>query len=618
MCGIAGIFKKEAHAIIDQGQLWKMINVILHRGPDAQNIWHEPGVGLTHARLSIIDLDERSNQPMVDPNSGRVIIFNGEIYNYIEIRAELINLGYSFTTKSDTEVILKAYDCFGPDCLNRFNGMWAFVIYDPKKKEIFAARDRFGIKPFSYGILPNGDLIFASEAKALTETFPYFNKPNLPFVYGYLERDISACYQDTFYDKIFNLMPGHYFTIKHGETPQQKRYWNWTPKLMDQVPSDNEIIDHFQFLLTDAIKLRLRTDVTFGSCLSGGMDSPTLVALASKIANKPISTFSCVYPDMPHFDESFYIDSIVKQYNTHAHFTTPKHDDFLQTMMDCTVEQDGPTGGPSILSQRAVMKLAKNNVIVLLDGQGADEVLGGYHGYFYYSLLSAIREKRLISKNASWLKYLIRSWHIKRRTGNPRWNFGPLWLQTNQSPNFNVPKIENSQLHALLPFEKDDLNTILLEHTFTNLPNLLHYEDRNSMKYSLEARLPYLDYRLVEFAFSLPHHYKIRGKTTKWLLYQVAQKVLPKTVLNRKDKMGFTTPGHAWFRNIKNNQYFKKYFTNDNMIFSQISESQKQYLHNAWKKIYSDEKLLPEDAGYVNALWRFCTTHLWLEKMGYI
>lgn len=613
MCGIAGIFRKDPNAVIDESLLWKMIKIIMHRGPDAQKVWSNQAVGFAHARLSIIDLDERSNQPMVDLETGRMIVYNGEVYNYLELKEELVKKGYRFHTHSDTEVILKAYDCWGVECLNRFNGMWGFAIYDPKNKQLFAARDRFGVKPFVYAMHPNGDLIFASEPKAITGAFPEFNKPNMPFLSHFVERDFFACYQDTFYENMYNLLPGHYFIIKNGDIPRQERYWNWTPKLIDSCPSDHEAKEQFQYLLQDAIKLRLRSDVPVGSCLSGGLDSPTIVGLATKLSGKQVSTFSCVYPDMPHFDESYYIDQIIKRYNTNYHFTTPSHDNFIQAMQNCVFEQDGPTGGPSVLSQRAVMELAKGNVIVLLDGQGADEVLGGYHGYFYYSMLSHLREKSGTPKFWSWLEFYKRSRQINKRMGKHGWSFKHLRSKANDAINFSIPNWENSQLRAMAPFENDDLNTLLLEHTLANLPNLLHYEDRNSMAFSLETRLPFLDYRLVEFAFSLPHHYKIRGKTTKWLLYNVAKQVLPNTVLNRKDKMGYTTPGHNWFREKENLKFFQKYMQSS--ILDEVSTSHKQYLEKAWDKIYGNNKMLPEDAGYVNALWRLCTANMWLESI---
>lgn len=613
MCGIAGIFFADANSKKDNNSLQKMINTIIHRGPDAQNVWSAPGIGLGHARLSIIDLDERSNQPMVDSETGNVIVFNGEIYNYIELQSELIKVGYRFTTQSDTEVILKAYEHWGVNCLNKFNGMWSFVLYDAKKKNIFAARDRFGIKPFIYGLRVNGDFIFASEAKAIVAIFSEFSQPNMSFLIDFVQHDFFACYQETFYQGLYNLLPGHYFIIQHGEKPEPKRYWNWIPEIRNNIPKDLTIIEEFGEILQDAIRLRFRSDVPVGSCLSGGLDSTTIVGIASKLFNKQVSTFSCIYPDLPEFDESNYIKAAVNKFKTQAYYIVPKHSDYIQSVYDCIYEQDGPTGGPSLLSQRAVMSLAKQHVTVLLDGQGADEVLGGYHGYFHYSLLSNLK-----SLNSGWkIKAFLKYWNQIRQIKSRSVNVAPflqIWLQARNPVTFISHKFEQTQVSYMNPYADDYLNTLLLEHVFTNLPNLLHYEDRNSMRFSLETRLPFLDYRLVEFAFSLPHSYKIRGKDTKWLLHQIARTILPKEILERKDKMGFTTPGHLWFQQNDNLHFFAKYMAKDNIIFRQISDWHKNYFERIWGQLNTKNFQVP--AGEVNSLWRFFTANMWLEKLG--
>lgn len=615
MCGIAGIFGKNQDLDINENLLWSLINRIKHRGPDYQNIWKTKGVGLAHARLSIIDLDNRSNQPMIDLQTGRVIVFNGEIYNYIELKEILTKVGYQFTTQSDTEVILKSYDYWGIDCLNHFNGMWAFAIYDPNKKQLFSARDRFGVKPFIYGIDKYNNLVFASEPKAILNDFNEFKKPNIPFLTDFLEGDYFACYQETFYKGLFNLLPGHYFLVSHGELPQQKRYWQWKPVQLTPLPSHHDIIERFGALLEDSIKLRLRTDVPYGSCLSGGLDSSTLVGLATKLSGKPLSTFSCVYSGLPDFDESNYIDMIIQQYNSKSFFTTPKHDDFIKTIYDCTYEQDGPTGGPSLLSQRAVMQLAKGNVRVLLDGQGADEVLGGYHGYFYHSLLTFIRNNPKLNVFNAWSNYKKKYKIVEERIGKQKWNFFRMWLKANSQIKFGKNNDKLQQLDYFTPVKDDDLNTILLEHTFSNLPDLLHYEDRNSMLYSLETRLPFLDYKLVEYAFSLNHEYKIKDNITKWLLYQVASKVLPESVLNRKDKMGFTTPAHLWMQDEINLNYFEKYFNHQNLFYSELSNSYRTRLDNTWASIQGYPCVNINDKGQLNFLWRFITANIWLESL---
>ena len=617
MCGIAGILNKEKEHSCSDNELLAMIKTIAHRGPDIQKTWHAAGVGLAHARLSIIDLDASADQPMIDKTTGNVIVFNGEIYNYLELKQDLIQLGHTFETKSDTEVILKAYAQWGIECLNKFNGMWAFALYDQRQKNLFCARDRLGIKPFCYGITPEGTLIFASEAKAITAHFPYFNQPNTSFLLNFIEKDFFACYKETFYKHITNLLPGHYFIIAHGEQPIQKRYWAWTPQANTTHTNDKDIVEHFKYLLTDSIKLRFRSDVPVGACLSGGLDSGTIVGLSSQLFDKPIHTFSCIYPNTPQFDESAYIQSSVNKFNTIPKFTEPTHDDFIHLVHTSINEQDGPTGGPSILSQRAVMELASKDVKVLLDGQGADELLGGYHGYFNTSLCSHARHFRQKKSFSSLKAYFSASSEIKKRTGAKRSFLSDLTaIRNTQFPvSFYTENRSDTQLHYMDTFEQDDLNTMLLEHVFTNLTNLLHYEDRNSMRFSIESRLPFLDYRIVEFAFSLSHHYKIRGSTTKWLLNQVAKDVLPLDVLNRKDKMGFTTPAHQWFLADENLSYFERYLTKGNTLYEQISPGMREHFDRSFKILKQCKYTTPSSSGDINGLWRFFTASIWLDTM---
>lgn len=615
MCGIAGIFLVEGQEVPSELLLNTMIQKLYHRGPDAQHVLALPGLGLAHARLSIIDPQPASDQPMIDEETGNILVFNGEIYNYLELKTELSSLGYRFETASDTEVILKAYAHWGVSCLQHFNGMWAFALYDSRRNTLFAARDRLGIKPLVYGMTENHDLVFASEAKAIVSTFLEFNAVNMAFLVNFVERDFFACFKETFYERIYNLLPGHYVVVSPGEVPAQKRYWDWVPKVSPQLGSDSEIIEQFSALLQDSIRLRFRSDVPVGACLSGGVDSGTLVGLATDMFQKPIHTFSCIYPSSPQFDESKFIQSSVNKFNTVARYTEPTHDDFLQLIRTSVYEQDGPTGGPSVLSQRAVMALAGQHVKVVLDGQGADELLGGYHGYFRYSLQTLFRAVRNQPSKANWQAYRAHAQQIKQRIGHEYRGAPAMWYLTRNPVQFNMPQWKETSLRYMSEFADDDLNTLLLEHVFTNLTNLLHYEDRNSMRFSVESRLPYLDYRLVEFAFSLGEHYKIRGNTTKWLLYEVAKNVLPQDVLNRKDKMGFTSPAHLWLCQKANLVYFEPYFNKDNVVMHRLSDSMRKYLMKAFMTLRRSppEIMTPATSGDINALWRFITANMWLE-----
>lgn len=618
MCGIAGIFSADIQTQPSTSLLKNMIQKLLHRGPDAQEVISIDGVGLAHARLSIIDPQPASNQPMTDLDTLNTIVFNGEIYNYIELRKQLIAKGHQFVTQGDTEVILKAYNEWGVECLNYFNGMWAFALYDFKLKRLFVARDRMGIKPFVYGITKQNEFVFASEAKAIVHCFPEFNYMNDDFVTLFVEKGFFASYEETFFKNIFNLMPGHYFCITNGEQPEQKRYWQWKPSTTIQPVSDKDAVEQFRALLIDSIKLRFRSDVPVGACLSGGLDSGTIVGLASTMFDKPIHTFSCVFPSTPEFDESEYIKASVSKFNTIPKYKEPSHDDFIALIKKSIYEQDGPTGGPSVLSQRAVMELAGKDVKVVLDGQGADELLGGYHPYFHtkMSTLAKVFYQKKSLKN--FLNYTKTSRAIKKRRGittsfqflrNFKTSLGPSKFHTKIS--------KNNQLYNMKPFKNDDLNTLLLEHVFTNLTDLLHYEDRNSMAFSLESRLPFLDYRLIEYAFTLGHEYKIRGDTTKWLLYQVAKDVLPEKVLKRKDKMGYTTPAHEWFLEGDNPSYFSRFIDADNVIFSRLSKSMQSYMQRSFDALSKSKQpgMNPSKGCDINTLWRLFTANLWIESL---
>jgi asparagine synthase (glutamine-hydrolysing) len=617
MCGITGIWPKGAAVRPEVGQLESMIRMLKHRGPDCQRVWEEPGVGLAHARLSIIDLNDRANQPMQDAETNSVIVFNGEIFNYIELREALRGLGYSFQTESDTEVILKAYHAWGTDCLSRFNGMWAFALYDRNRRELFCARDRFGIKPFCYGTTQSGDLVFASEHKVLWTHFPEFAVPDRFFLVRFLNEGTSfSAYKETFYEGISHLLPGHYFVVANGGPVEQKSYYRINPEYKNPPPS-RMAANEFSDLLQDSIRLRHRSDVPVGSCLSGGLDSSTIVGLATRASSTPVHTFSCVYPEHPYADESEYIEANIEHFHCQSKTVTPGFEDFIAAVRRATWEQDGPTIGPLVLSQRAVMELASAEVRVLLDGQGADEVLGGYHWFFEAKLRSLARE---FVEAPSVMKFLG-LWRQKRlqeaRTGrrspqSVRELIGR--MRSAGEPHFDARTTAfSSALSEQEPFPDDDLNSLLLEQVRVQLGDILHCEDRSSMAVSVETRLPYLDYRLVDYAFSLPHAYKIRGGKTKVLLHRIAQDILPEKVYRRRDKMGFGTPGRSWFGQKESVDYMGSVLHDrHHPIFSYLSAKKRARIEAIWARM-NDGDLISE--GDESDVWRIMTTCLWLEGL---
>ncbi|WP_303673634.1 asparagine synthase (glutamine-hydrolyzing) [Vampirovibrio chlorellavorus] len=613
MCGIAGVFQAESGVNVSDDLIWRMVSTIRHRGPDALQIWTQPGIALGHARLSIIDLDSRANQPMVDPGTGRVIVFNGEIYNYLELKEQLLAAGYPFQTGSDTEVILKAYDHWGVDCLNRFNGMWAFALYDPAQRTLFCARDRFGVKPFIYGM--NGQqLVFASEAKAILSLDAFWREPNLPFLQDFIHHADFAGYEETFYARLKNLLPGHYFVVRPGETPAPRRYWDWQPSVRSGLISDIEALEEFQALFKDAIRLRFRSDVPVGACMSGGLDSTTMVGMATRLFDRPLSTFSCVYPDLPQVDESAYIREAVVRFDSEAHFVTPVFENLLDAVKQSIYEQDGPTGGPSVLSQRAVMRLAQGKVTVLLDGQGGDEVMGGYHSYFPFTIYHHMRVLRQKPGLASLQNYVQSRSAILDRVGRgyvPKWR--KAWKKTSQPVQYQRPRQGHTVLDKLPAGQWDDLTTRMLEDLLFTLCNLLHYEDRNSMAFSLESRLPFLDYRLVQFMFSLPPQFKIRGARTKHLLYETAQDLIPPAILNRRDKMGFSTPGQVWFRrDPQMAQRISQLLSVVPEALRDLAPAHLARLRRVWQACLQGQPIRVQDE---MALWRYVTACLWLEEV---
>ncbi len=615
-----------------------MIRAIKNRGPDAQHVWLDHGVALAHARLSIIDLSSASDQPMHDPETGYTITFNGEIYNYLELKAELLQLGYHFSTQGDTEVILKAYQAWGVDCLNRFNGMWAFALYDPKTDSLFCARDRFGIKPFIYHCNAPSDsftFVFASQTPALLSPFSQWRVANHPYLHFFVETGQFAGSNQTFCAPIQSLLPGHFMRVQRGEAPFQQRYFQWQPTLASDPRSSeislpklslNDAVDAYQSLLKDSIRLRFRSDVPVGICLSGGLDSTALSALAATMfkteVSTPLQTFSCIYPEHPQSNEEEYIREMVARYDFNAHFTTVKPIELIPLIHQSLYEQDGPSGTPSILSQRAVMEAAHGNVTVVLSGQGSDEVLGGYHSYFDYALTSLMRQWR---KNPSWQNlthFFDATRSVQERTGQKttRWSYAyQRFLAANRPCGFEHQYLsgpQQSALSYLQPIAEQDLSTKLLEDlTYWVIPRLLHYEDRNSMAFSLESRLPFLDYRLVQFVFSLPDSYKIyfgrKIAETKYLLKKMAEPLLPQSITERKDKMGFNTPLQHWFQDKPTQATLNKYINGKDTWLQTLTPEKQAFIKKYWQRCCAGQAI-PTRAEL--NLWRFFNVCLWLDS----
>jgi asparagine synthase (glutamine-hydrolysing) len=569
MCGIAGILNFNGSQI-SLDEVKKMTDVISHRGPDGEGQWLNASktLGLGHRRLSIIDLSENARQPMSYLHERYTITYNGEIYNYVELKEELKKDGYTFSSTSDTEVILAMYDKYKTDCVKYFDGMFSFVLWDEQNKTAFCARDRFGEKPFHYYYDKNR-FVFASEIKCFWQAnIPKIvnNKTlcnflaNKTFLYDYKKPS------ETFYENIYRLEPAHSIFIKDGDLTFTK-YWNIN--LSSIVPSKLSIEDatrEFRTLLTQSVNKRLRSDVPIGSSLSGGIDSSAIVCIIDSLKqpNSPKQlTFSARFKDFEK-DEGRFMEMVSKKTDADPKYIFPDEDMLAEDLENLFYHQDEPTAGASIYAQWSVMSLAKqNHTKVLLDGQGADEILAGYHNYYYtyyYELLHTDKELFKLELNNIKERYPVIYKHFENYL-----NSSPNLFQ--KSYNYVKRKFSSEKtLTAIIETEsfiapafKEQHNSSLAFPAFSTLNSHLHfnthkvglqdllrYADRNSMAHSREVRLPFLDHKIAEFLFSLPSSYKIHQGWTKYPLRKGFENLLPKEIAWRVDKIGYEPPQKQW------------------------------------------------------------------------
>ncbi|MBI3139766.1 MAG: asparagine synthase (glutamine-hydrolyzing) [Sphingobacteriales bacterium] len=568
MCGIAGMIAANPNEL-GSSRLKQMTDIIAHRGPDGEGQWISPDgkVGLGHRRLAIIDLSEAAAQPMhyMDRYS---ITFNGEIYNYVELKELCEKQGYRFASHSDTEVIMALYDWKKEACLSYFDGMFALVIYDAKEQKVFAARDRFGEKPFYYYHEPGKFFAFASEMKALWAA-GVKRELNKRMLYNYMAFkyvDNPADYSETFFSGITRLPHSHYILIDIPSlTGSSQRYWDINKNYTDRSITMEQAAEKFRELFYTSVSRRLRSDVPVGSSLSGGLDSSAVVAVIddlNKTKGLKQSTFSAIFPGFEK-DESHYIHLLLKQLNVDPHFTSPDADTMLKELNTCFYHQEEPFGSASILAQYEVLKLAKqNNVTVLLDGQGADELLAGYHPFYqfffkelkkndpalYTRELAAYRQlqgnSRINPIPPKDLKYYARKLGEPARDQLKKWR--GIYRQWTH-PYFNAEFFQAySREQFIFPNPASTLNEALYNSVNESMTQLLRYADRNSMAHSREVRLPFLSHELVEFLFSLPAEFKIHEGWTKYIQRKTFEPLLPEAITWRKDKIGYEPPQKKW------------------------------------------------------------------------
>lgn len=596
MCGIAGIL--QINSSYDKEDVRKMTDALSHRGPDGEGFWQNNSnhVLFGHRRLAILDLSDAAAQPFhyLDRYT---ILHNGEIYNYVELREELRTKGYQFRTQTDTEVLVAAYDCWKEDCLEQFDGMFAFAIWDEKEKELFAARDRFGEKPFYYVCdAGNKTFLFASEIKSFWSIGlgKGFNKKMLFnfLTIGYTDNPTQP--DETFYDDIKKLPASGFLKIRMQSDilVEVERYWDIEVEKHEEGISDEDAIARFNQLFNTSVKRRLRSDVPLGTSLSGGLDSSSIAARIAEhhTSNfKPalpagrLQTFSAIFPGFEKNEEK-YIDEVASHFSLKAFKTVLSDEEIPGLFQKIIRQQDEPFGSAGTLPQYKVFELAKQNgVKVLLDGQGADEILAGYHKYYKWYWQELFQKRKLISSGE--LK------KAKANGVNERFDFKNVIASL--FPDFASVFLERQYLlHALRQEDLSKefvhvqskeayyttptiftLNGVLYFNTCIHgLEELLRYADRNSMAHGREVRLPFLNHELVEFLFSLPSNFKIRQGWTKWTLRKAMEKTLPSVITWRPDKVGLEPPQLSWMQ----------------------LPSVQEMIHEAKRKLVNEKVLKPE------------------------
>jgi len=548
MCGIAGIVTKDEKR---KESIGVMIRAAEHRGPNGIQIHIEESIALAHARLAIIDLSVAANQPMESWDGNYVIVFNGEIYNYIEIRALLEKKGHRFRSSSDTEVIIEAYRAWGATCVREFNGMWAFALYDRRARTVFCSRDRYGVKPFYYETTGNS-VSFASEIKQLFADKSH-SVANVEALSSFATIGLLGDGSTTCFTGIRQLPAGHNLLID-CETMDLRvsRYYRLDAATVFRG-SIEDATDNLRTLLKHAIELRLRSDVPVGTCLSGGLDSSVIACIASELYGSGRERFRAITASSidGKNDERRFAEEVCKYANLEWIVTRPEGEEVANCLETFMYHQDEPVASASPVMQYFVMQAAKRSGIpVLLDGQGADETLLGYGRYLGFGLrrsysrgplevLRFLRDARRRNRRTdvmSIIKYAVGEAHA------PLWNyFAQMRVPVKRKSNLGGQMLRSHSecVGDLQLYQRNEIESF-------SLPLLLRYEDRNSMAFGIETRLPFLDYRVVELCLSLPLNYKIRDGWTKCVLRRAAGELIPKGIAWRTDKIGFQAPLAKW------------------------------------------------------------------------
>ena len=567
MCGLTGIFAPDALGPVDAALLRRMNEAIAYRGPDGDGFHLEPGVGLGHRRLSVVDVAGGS-QPMFNEDESVVIVFNGEIYNFPELRPELQAMGHVFRNRCDTEAVIHAWESWGPDCLEHLTGMFAFALWDRRQGVLFVARDRLGKKPLYYGKTGAGALVFGSELAALTSVAGLSHQIDPAsvddfFALGYVPEP------RTIFTGISKLPPAHFLLLRHGDDPVPQRYWE--PPTQANPCDEGAAIEALQALLVSSTRKRLMSDVPLGAFLSGGVDSSAVVATAARLQTAPLATFTIGFPGAE--DETPLARIVAQRYGTEQHeeVAVPDYLDAARRQARIFGE---PFGDSSSVPTEAVCKLARRHVTVAISGDGGDEVFAGYRRYRFHQMAEAVRGFVPGAVRRSVMGQLARAY--------PKMDWAPRWLRAKHTLTElsldsalgfyrTIAKVHHDQRRRLFSrslrtaldghdpadriaalMDRCDEADSLLQAQFVDvglyLPgDILAKVDRTSMAHSLEVRAPFLDHEFVTWGMTLPAGLKLRGQEGKWILKKALEPVLPKEILYRA-KQGFATSLAQLFR----------------------------------------------------------------------
>jgi len=575
MCGICGIASVQGGYEPSRALLERMREAISHRGPDGAGLHIGPGIGLGHRRLSIVDV-EHGHQPMYSEDKRYTIVYNGEIFNHPTLKPELESLGVQYRTRSDTETVLHLFERYGESCVEKMRGMFAIAIWDSRERSLFLARDRYGVKPLYYVHRPDGTLIFGSEIKALLPALgskPILNTAALP---DYLANHAPSG-DETLFAGIKRLPPAHCLVWQCGEI-RLRRYWDLEAGDRLRGPAvgsarEKALVDEFTERFTEAVRMRLMSDVPLGMFLSGGIDSAAITATMAELVKDPIRTFSVAFAER-EANELEYARLVAQRYRTDHHEIVVSQDDFFAALPRLIWHEDEPLAHPSSVALYFVSKLASEHVKVVLTGEGSDEMLAGYNRYRvteYNAKLGARYQqfvpafaRRAVRNTIERLPLTSRARQIASRTFLTRGAdlnelyFDNFAVFSRDAQRSLLASPIRDQLSAVDPYSayhralervrgKPLISQILFADVSTYLQELLMKQDQMSMAASIESRVPFLDHPLTEWMAQLPQNMKLRGTTTKWILRAAMKDKLPKQILQRK-KMGFPVPVGAWLR----------------------------------------------------------------------